>query len=96
MAQDLVVALLVVGCFVYALWSLAPKALRRWLANALLKLPLPALLQQGVQSAAQQQGGCGGCGGCAPSARAGVSAPLVFHPRAARTAAPDKAVVQAP
>jgi hypothetical protein len=63
MAQNLIVALLVSGCFVYALWTLAPKAPRSRMAIALLKLPLPALLQKPLQAAAKQQGGCA-CNGC--------------------------------
>jgi hypothetical protein len=62
-AQNLVVAMLVAGCFVYALWSLAPKAPRGRLATALLQLPLPGRLQKALTAAARQQGGCG-CDGC--------------------------------
>ena len=64
MLQNLLVAFLVVGCFVYALWTLGPKAGRKRLAAALLKLPLPPLLQRPLAAAQQQQGACGGCGGC--------------------------------
>jgi hypothetical protein len=63
MAQNLVVALLVSGCFVYALWTLAPKAARRRLARALLKRPVPPMLQKPLQAAAKQRGGCA-CNGC--------------------------------
>ena len=86
MAQNIVVALLVVGCFVYALWTLAPKAPRSRLAAALLKLSLPLVLQKPLTVAAKQQGGCG-CDGCdratAPRAAAAPAAeqPLVFQPR---------------
>ena len=41
MARSLIVALLVLGCAVYAAWTLMPAAARRALAVALLKLPLP-------------------------------------------------------
>jgi hypothetical protein len=71
MVQNLVVALLVGGCFVYALWSLAPKAPRSRLAAALLKLSLPVLLQKPLTAAARQQGGCG-CDGCDRSTSAGA------------------------
>ncbi len=64
MVQNLVVAMLVAGCFVYALWTLAPKAPRSRLAAALLKLPLPLLLQRPLTQALRQQGACGACGGC--------------------------------
>ena len=63
MAQNLVVALLVVGCFIYALWTMAPKAPRSRLAIALLNLPLPMVLQKPLTAAARQQGGCA-CDGC--------------------------------
>jgi len=61
--QTLVVALLVLGCFVYALWTLAPKGPRRRLANALLTWPLPDWLRKPVLAAARLQGSCG-CDGC--------------------------------
>jgi hypothetical protein len=63
MAQNIVVALLVAACFVYALWTFAPKALRSRLATMLLKLPLPTFVQKPLTAAARQQGGCG-CDGC--------------------------------
>jgi hypothetical protein len=63
MAQNFVVMVLVAGCFVYALWTLAPKAPRSRFANALLKMPLPRLLQRPLTAAARQQGGCA-CDGC--------------------------------
>jgi hypothetical protein len=61
--QNLVVTALVVVCFVYALWTLAPKVPRRWMAQSLLKLPLPVPLQKPLLAAARLQGGCG-CDGC--------------------------------
>jgi hypothetical protein len=63
MLQNTIVALLVGGCFVYALWTLAPKAPRSRLANWLLKLPLPVWMQKPLTSAARQKGSCG-CDGC--------------------------------
>jgi hypothetical protein len=51
MAQNIIVALLVVVCFVYALWTLVPKASRSRLATFLLKLPLPMLLQKPLMAA---------------------------------------------
>jgi hypothetical protein len=63
MTQNILVALLVAGCFVYVLWSLAPKAPRSRIATSLLKLPLPRLLQKPLLAAVRQQGGCG-CNGC--------------------------------
>jgi hypothetical protein len=69
MAQNLVVALVVCGCFVYVLWTLVPKAPRSRLAAALLKWPLPAWLRKPLTAAARQQGGCG-CDGCDRSSTA--------------------------
>ena len=68
MAQKIIVAVLVMACFGYALWTLGPKAPRSRLAAVLMKLPLPMLLQRPLAAAARQQGGgCGSCGGCAGS-----------------------------
>ena len=76
--QTLLVALVVAGSFVYALWTLAPKVPRSRLAKALLKWPLPGLLRKPLLAAARLQGGCG-CDGCdTPAAAAGQSKPLVF------------------
>jgi hypothetical protein len=61
--QSWIVTVLVVGSFVYATWTLAPKAPRARLAKALLKLPLPKVLQKPLHAAARLQGGCG-CDGC--------------------------------
>jgi hypothetical protein len=80
MAQNFVVALLVGGCFVYALWTMGPKAPRSRLAAALLKWPLPMLLQiplAAAATAARKAGGCGGCNGCAGAAPA--KKPLAQH-----------------
>lgn len=67
MVQNMVVSLIVGCCFVYTLWTLAPKAPRSRVATVLLKLPLPLLLQKPLMAAARQQGGCG-CDGCDRSA----------------------------
>jgi hypothetical protein len=93
MLQQSIAVLLVVCCFVYTLWTLAPKAARSRLAIALLKLPLPLVLQKALAAAAKQVGGCGtgGCGGCdrAPKGPVPMSAgpqmpagyqPLAFVP----------------
>jgi hypothetical protein len=81
MAQNLVVALLVGGCFVYALWTLAPKVPRSRLATALLKLPMPLRLQKPLIAAARQQGGCA-CDGCdrSKSAKAKPAKNAAGHP----------------
>jgi hypothetical protein len=75
MAQKIIVALLVMACFSYALWTLGPKAQRGRLATALLKLPLPLVLQRPLKQATRQQGGCGGCGGCAGNGMSRKSPP---------------------
>lgn len=95
MMQSMVVAVLVLGCAVYALWSLMPAAPRRALATALLKLPLPASFTGPLRRATRAASGCG-CDGCdhAPSkagktARGGLPVsnlpntpqPLTFHRR---------------
>jgi hypothetical protein len=86
--QTLVVALLVLGCAVYAAWTLLPAASRRGLASALLKLPLPQPVAGFMRRHASAASGCG-CDGCdrnvataasEPGLPAGA-APLVFHPR---------------
>ncbi len=85
--QDLIVALLVAGCAVYAAWTLMPAAARRAVAGALLKLPLPASFALRMRKAATASSGCG-CDGCdhapaktAKSAKASPAAPQVvtFH-----------------
>ena len=84
--QALTVALLVLGCSVYAAWTLMPAAARRALASSLLKLPLPNPLALRMRKAATVASGCG-CDGCdhAP-AKTAPKAPQVvsFHPRPRR------------
>ena len=84
--QTLIVALLVLGCSVYAAWTLMPAAARRAIALSLLKLPLPNALALTLRKAATVASGCG-CDGCdrAP-AKAAPKAPQVvtFHPRTRR------------
>jgi hypothetical protein len=78
--QTLVMTMLVAACFVYALWTLAPRAARRRLAQALLTWPLPAVLHRPLQAAARMQGGCG-CDGCDQPGSTGAAVspkPLVF------------------
>ena len=81
--QILIVALLVVGCSVYAAWTLMPAAARRTIAAALLKLPLPETLAARMRRAATVSSGCG-CDGCdhAPAKPAPAAPQVVtFHPR---------------
>ena len=62
-AQWLVVALVVVASTVYATWTLMPATLRRQLAAALLKLPLPAAVASRLRAVATSASSCG-CSGC--------------------------------
>jgi hypothetical protein len=84
MLQTLIVALLVVGCSVYAGWTLMPAAARRAIAQSLLKLPLPSAFALKMRKAATVSSGCG-CDGC-DHAPAKPKAPHVvtFHPRPPR------------
>lgn len=62
-AQTLIVALLVLGCSVYAVWTLMPSVARRALASSMLKLPLPQGLAMRLRQASKASSGCG-CDGC--------------------------------
>jgi len=89
-AQAAVVAVVVLGCALYAAWTLMPRAARRRLAAALAKGTWPAPVERFLARHAQADAGCG-CDGCdagparpkAPSAGDGAQ-PLTFHPRARR------------
>lgn len=86
MLQTLIVALLVVGCSVYAAWTLMPAAARRAIASSLLKLPLPNAFALKMHKAATVSSGCG-CDGCdnAPTKAASKASQVVtFHPRSPR------------
>ncbi len=83
--QSLVVALIVVACSSYAVWTLMPSALRRSLAMKLLKLSLPESLARTFRKAAQPAGACGGCDSCGDGAakpEAGKAHKITFHRRA--------------
>jgi hypothetical protein len=69
------VAIVLAASVGYALYSLGPKTLRRWLRTALADLAAraPAALHLGgierrLRAAAGGSGACGGCESCAPSA----------------------------
>jgi hypothetical protein len=87
MLQSSIVVALVLGSLCYAGWTLMPAALRRTLALALLKWPLPEAVALRLRKAAQGASGCG-CDGCdhAPAKKAAADAakPLIFHPRVPR------------
>ena len=84
--QNLIVALLVPACTLYAAWKLMPSAARRSLASSMLRLPhLPGPLEAGLRKHAQAASGCG-CDGCdrsekSPSTKAPAAQPVTFHPR---------------
>jgi hypothetical protein len=85
--QTWVVAPVVVVSFAYTGWSLAPASARRWAAQQLLRLWLPAPLRQWAQARSAAASGCG-CDGCDqkplpnihPSAKHAAEQALVFHP----------------
>ena len=85
-AQNLIVALIVGGCAVYALWMLMPSAARRRLATTALRLPLPALLTAPLLRATQAATGCAcdGCDRALPKRAPDSAQPVVFHPRQRR------------
>ena len=84
--QIMIVALLVLGCSVYAAWTLMPAVARRAIASSVLRLPLPNRIAARMRKAAAVSSGCG-CDGCdnAPI-KAAAKAPQVvtFHPRPPR------------
>jgi len=90
MTQTFIVALLVTVCSLRAAWILAPAALRRSVARALLAWPLPRTLSTPLRKhALAASNGCA-CDGCdkgaqkAPSKAAPAVAPITFHRRLPR------------
>jgi hypothetical protein len=99
-AQGFAVMLIVSGSALYASWSLMPSSLRRRLAVALLRWPLPDRFKAPLRRAVSvDSGACGGCGGCAgkvtkathaagaptaASASATGARPMIFHRRLTR------------
>jgi hypothetical protein len=84
--QIAIVALLVAGCTVYAVWTLMPAAGRRAAARTLLKLPLPAALVARLQKHLVADSGCG-CDGCdqgTKKAEPGAAQPIRIHRRLKR------------
>lgn len=61
--QSLIVVLLVLGCSLYALWTLMPVVARRFIAQRMLRLPLPAAWTAVFRRAVKQPSGCD-CSGC--------------------------------
>jgi hypothetical protein len=82
--QKTLVFALVMACSGYAFWMLVPAALRRAMAQQLLRLPHPIAVTPLLQRAARAGGGGCDCSGC--DKVVGVKAPLAtqvvqFHPR---------------
>ena len=84
--QTLVVAVLVLGCAVYASWILMPTGLRRRLAQHLLQVRWPSVVATRLQRHAQAASGCG-CDGCDHATKPADPAqaqPIRLHRRIAR------------
>jgi hypothetical protein len=84
--QTSIVALLVLGCALYATWTLMPAAVRRVLAQRMLRMPLPGPVATRLRRHAQAAGGCA-CDGCdhAPPPRdASQPQPIRLHRRVTR------------
>ena len=81
--QTWIVALVLLVSVSYAVWVLAPQALRRALARAMLHLPLPARVRGSLLAATQRASGCGcsGCdrGGAVPAGQTGVAQPITLR-----------------
>ena len=88
MLQTVLAVVIVVGCTVYATWSLLPAGGRRGIAKALLKRPLPGPAARFFRRHATAAAGSG-CGSCDRNPEAmpeagrppAQGAPLVFHRR---------------
>jgi hypothetical protein len=63
-AQWAIVAVVVLASAVYTAWTLMPASLRRALATAALRLPLPAVVAARMRSYATNASSSG-CSGCA-------------------------------
>ena len=87
LAQYLVVALVVIGCTLYASWTLMPAALRRRSAMALAAWPWPRAVAQWLarQAAPGTGSGCDkGPQVAEPRAAAPTVAPITIHRRLPR------------
>ena len=80
-AQNLVVALLVLVCSAYVVWTLMPAGARRAVASRVLRWSLPEVMQRPFQKAMRPAGACGGCDNCGDSKPVAKSAvqPITFH-----------------
>lgn len=79
--QMLVVLVVVAACSVYAGWSLAPAVVRRSVADAALRLPLPGFMARYFGKVAlRASAGCG-CDGCDAPPPAAREQPIRIHRR---------------
>ncbi|HEY2559528.1 MAG TPA: DUF6587 family protein [Caldimonas sp.] len=88
-AQSAIVAVVVLASAAYAAWTLLPASLRRTLATAALKLPLPNVIAARVRAHAASASSCG-CSGCdrnplstksAAASPTPAARPITFHRR---------------
>lgn len=84
--QNLIVALIVVACTGYAVWTLMPAALRRAAAQRLQRWPWPERIASGLRRAALAPTGCGCDAGCDIKKKPAASAsqPIHIHRRPVR------------
>ena len=91
-AQWAIAAVVVVVSTICAAWTLMPASLRRVLAIASLRLPLPRAIAARMRAHAERTSACG-CSGCDRNPLAGSAAdpaapavvrPITLHRRAAR------------
>lgn len=82
-AQNLIVAVIVLLCGAYAAWTLMPAGTRRAIAARVLSWPLPQRWKQPFRNAMKPAGACGGCDNCGDSKPAAQSAvkPIRIHRR---------------
>lgn len=86
--QHIFVALIVSWGCAYAVWTLAPKGLKQWLAGRLASGAWwPAAVRRALQRVASRAGGCA-CDGCdrgassasaAPTRKASAEQPIRIH-----------------
>jgi hypothetical protein len=88
-AQWSIVAVVVLASAVYVAWTLMPASLRRALARAALRLPLPSPIAARMRADAADASSCG-CSGCdrnplstksAAAAATTAARPITFHRR---------------
>lgn len=79
--QMLVVLVVVAACAVYAGWNLAPAVVRRCVAKAALRLPLPGFMARYFSKVAQRASAGCDCDGCDATAPAAKEQPIRIHRR---------------